>query len=300
MFNILTPHSLNIKGNEDLIISGNVVYISKNITLNGNLIILKGGSLTLINSTLYFNNIEKQGYYLKVMPGGTLIVNSSIITGLKDKFYTIFIHHNTTFILYNSTIKNAGWKDQSNNGKYLWIGPAYTNDYSTFGHGLEINTTVTLFRNNILENIASIRFYSSNNIIEDNHIKNFRHEGLAFMPTSNNNTIRNNIIINASSLKRETYRIRFYPGNKNQKIYNNVIRRTVIGIAVSLIPPWTTGENFDIYNNSISEVFNALLARLKNSRIHDESYTLMASQGILIAASQNVIIEIWIQHTLKK
>ncbi|HID15526.1 MAG TPA: hypothetical protein EYP16_01800 [Candidatus Atribacteria bacterium] len=111
------------------------------------------------------------------------------------------------------------------------------------------------------------------------------------MSTSNKNTIRNNIILNTSSLKRETYGIRFYLGSKNQKVYNNIIRRIVIGIAVCHILPWTTGENFKIYNNSISEVFNALLARLKNSIIYNENYTLMVSQGIFIAASQNVVVE---------
>jgi len=76
------------------------------------------------------------------------------------------VHRGATLVVLNSTIRNAGWKDQRDSDEYKYIGPPYTKDYSVFGHGLEINTTAKAFRNNVFENIASIRFYSSNNMIE--------------------------------------------------------------------------------------------------------------------------------------
>jgi len=275
---------------ENIIIDKKLVYLNKNIVINGNITILKGGNLTIINSTLYFNNEKRKGYVLEALPSSTLIIKSSTIDGPIDKFYSIFVHNNVTLVIEDSVVKNAGWKDQRESGYYLWVGPAYTNDLSIYGHGLEINTTVVSFKRNTFINIASIRFYSSYNIVENNTIIGFRHEGLAFI-NSHNNIVRYNKILNSTAINRETHGIRFYPGTRNEEIYNNIIKHVAKGIMISQIPPWSAGYNFTIYDNKISYVINGLEAKLVNSHIFNENYKNILSSGIILAASQSVIVE---------
>ncbi|HDD63721.1 MAG: hypothetical protein DRJ32_02390 [Thermoprotei archaeon] len=280
------PYTFNSKPNGGLEINEEAIFISQYIIVGGNVTVRSGGRLILINSTLQFNCQDK--CYLIVDPGGALILNNSKITGPEDK-YTIFINDGAELIMVNSVIENAGWKDHENDGKYIWIGPAYTNDWSTYGHGLEINTTVKVFRGNVFRNIASIRFYSSNNIIEDNIVVNMRHEGMAFIG-SNNNIIRNNIFINGT-LNRETYGLRFYPGTRDQLIYNNTFENLCIGMLISLIPPWTPCVNFTIHDNRMHRVVQGLMGRLYDSQIYNESYEYLWSLGIMLAASKNVVVE---------
>jgi hypothetical protein len=275
----------------DWIIDGEVSCISKNITLNGNLIIVDGGKLILEDSTLFFNSKDKEGYLLEVKPGGSLIVDSSTITGPEDKYYSISIHADAEFSLVNSAIKNAGWKDQKGTSEYLYIGSKFTRDYSTLGHGVEMHTTPLLFKNNIFENIASIRFYASNNLVENNVIKEIRHEGFAFMSGSDNNIVRNNRILGAAEPHRETHGIRFYPGTKNNEIYNNTINRVAYGIMIGQIPPWSVNRNFKIHHNTIRECFRGLwVGELRDSHIHNEDYKLV-SLGMGFANSPNVLVE---------
>ncbi len=280
------PYTFNSKPNGGLEINEEAIFISQYIIVGGNVMVRSGGKLILINSTLQFNCQDK--CYLIVDPGGALILNNSKITGPEDK-YTIFINDGVEFVMVNSVIENAGWKDHEDDGKYIWIGPAYTNDWSTYGHGLEINMTVKVFRGNVFRNIASIRFYSSNNIIEDNIVVNMRHEGMAFIG-SNNNIIRNNIFINGT-LNRETYGLRFYPGTRDQLIYNNTFESLCIGMFISLIPPWTPCVNFTIHNNRMHRIIQGLMGRLYDSHIYNESYEYLWSLGIMLAASKNVVVE---------
>ena len=126
MLIILLPHFYtNINPNiqpytlffdQDMIIESNVTYVSERIFITGNILVKNRGKLTLINTTIFFNNKDVEGFSLIVEPGGKLIIISSKITGPRDKYYTIFIHSNTLFSINNSIIENAGWKDQRDNG----------------------------------------------------------------------------------------------------------------------------------------------------------------------------------------
>ena len=277
---VLVPKPVYLE-KADWIIDKPVKLVSQNIAVNTNIKVVKGGELILVNSTLYFNNERKEGYVLEVFPGGKLTIISSTITGPKDRYYSIFVHYNASLTIVNSTIRNAGWKDQAETSEYKYIGPAYTRDYSIGGHGLEINTTVKEFKGNLFENIASIRFYSSNNVVENNTVTGIRHEGLAFMRSSNNNIVRNNIIVNASTMKRETYAIRFYPGTRNQQVYNNTIKRVEAGIMVSLIPPWSPGTNFTIHDNEMRDVTFGFTGKLKDSRVTTRGTSIRSPQSTL-------------------
>lgn len=275
---------------ENLVVDKSVTYINTKVVINGNITVLKGGNLTIINSTLYFNSKKREGYVLEALLGSVLIIKSSTIEGPKDKFYSIFIHNDVYLVIEGSVFKNAGWKDQHDSGYYLWVGPAYTNDLSVYGHGVEINSTVESFRGNTFINVASIRFYPSNNIIEDNVIIGVRHEGLAFI-NSHNNIIRNNVIVNASAIDRETHGIRFYPGTRNEVIYNNTVSHVAKGITVGQVSPWTAGYNFTIHDNRISYVVSGLETKLVDSHIYNECYEHILSNGILLAASRNIVVE---------
>ena len=270
-----------------MVVTGIMHVVSQYLEVTGNVTVMGGGRLVLVNSTLEFVGAEPK-HYLVVEPGGELVLNGSKVTGPKGS-YTIFVKHGSTFAAVNSTIEDAGWKDHRDDGNYIWIGPAYTVDYSVYGHGLEINTTVKEFRGNVLRNVASVRFYSSGNVVEGNVVVGMRHEGMAFVG-SNDNVIRGNVFIDGA-LNRETYGLKFYPGTRKQVVVNNTFRNLCIGIFASLVPPWTAGVNFTISGNKMRRVIQGLVVKLKDSKISEEDYRELWSLGIFIAASENVVVE---------
>jgi len=284
---LIVPTGADPVPRQNLVVTGRMDVVSQHLKVAGNVTIMGGGRLILVNSTLEFVGAEPRHYFI-VEAGGELVLNSSRVTG-PERSYTIFVKHGSTFAAVNSTIENAGWKDHRDDGNYIWIGPAYTVDYSIYGHGLEINTTVKEFKGNALRNIASVRFYSSGNVVEDNIVVGMRHEGIAFIG-SNDNVVRGNVFVDGS-LNRETYGLKFYPGTRNQVVANNTFRNLCIGIFASLVPPWTAGVNFTISGNKMRHVIQGLVVKLRNSRIVGEDYRELWSLGIFIAASENVIVE---------
>ncbi|RLE95622.1 MAG: hypothetical protein DRJ55_01500 [Thermoprotei archaeon] len=270
----------------NLEVTGELYLRGETLNVAGNVTVRSGGRLLLINSTLRF--VGDGRHFFVVEAGGELFLNRSTVTGPEGS-YTIFVERGAKFSAVYSVIENAGWKDHRDDGNYIWIGPAFTVDYSTYGHGLEVNTTVKLFRGNTLRNIASVRFYSSGNVIEDNLVVNMRHEGIAFVG-SNDNVVKGNTFRDAA-LNRETYGLKFYPGTKNQLIANNTFQNLSIGIFVSLVPPWKAGENFTITGNRMRRVVQGLVAKLRDSVVKGEDYRNVWSVGVFLAASQNVVVE---------
>ena len=271
---------------QNLVVRETILVESRRFRVAGNLTVASGGRLVLLNSTLEFEGTEPR-HYLVVEPGGELVINRSRVTGPEGS-YTIFVKHGSKFVVVNSIVENAGWKDHRDDGKYIWIGPAYTVDYSFYGHGLEVNTTVKEFRGNVLSNVASVRFYSSGNVVENNTVVGMRHEGMAFF--GSDNIVRGNVFA-GRVLNRETYGLKFYPGTMNQLVANNTFRDLCIGIFVSLVPPWTPGVNFTISGNRMRRVIQGLVAKLRNSRVSGEDYRDVWSTGIFVAASENVVVE---------
>lgn len=97
------------------------------------------------------------------------MLNNSKVTGPEGS-YTIFMEHGSTFAAVNNTIENAGWM-------------------------------VKEFKGNALHNIASVRFYSSGNVVEDNVVIGMRHERIAFIG-SNDNVMGGNVFMDGSLTER--------------------------------------------------------------------------------------------------
>jgi len=271
-------------------VTDKVVFKDMDIIVNGNIDVSGNGSLILLNSSLYINSTSFKGFHFIIRSGGTLIVSHSNITGPRDRYYWLFAEPNSHIKIVYSRISNAGWKDQRGTDEYLYIEAAYTRDYSYYGHGLEFNTTVREFYGNIFINIASMRFYSSNNLVENNTFIGTRHEAIAFI-NSNNNIVRYNTILDASVRDRETHGIRFYPGCRNNTIFNNHIEGVINGIIVANIPPWDAGVKFLIKGNYIRRVFNGITGKFIDSVLENNTIEYIWSKGIMLEASRDVLVK---------
>ncbi len=302
IFAIFIP-ILYFGGNRDIEIHGDLIidepttYENEIIHMYGNITVLS--ELYLINTTLIFH----QNATFIAMPNSTLFISNCIINSSKSNNYSIFIEENVNFTILNSKISNFGWKDlerlrNATSGaeyieynRYLWIMAEYTRNLNLYGNdGLEIRSNNTIMKGNVFENYTSIRFYSSNNIIENNSFIEMKNEGLSFMTNSNNNIIRNNYFGNAKRMNREIYGLRFYPGTKNEKIYNNTFEWLPIALMVANIPPWDAGENFEICGNKMSCVIFGFNGKLKNSHIYNENYNYTWSP-VHFEACKNLIFE---------
>jgi hypothetical protein len=287
----------------DWVIEGKVVCRNEFIVMNGNVTVK--GELELLNSTLMFND-QKRSFSLEAMEGAALVINSSRIDSLgKDNHYSIFIHPNTKFILLNSIIANAGskdpekWRDYPKGtreyyeyNRYLWILADYTLDSPLYSKdGIIINTTVTQFRDNTFLNVTRVRFYSSNNIVENNRFIGMKHEGLAFMLGSDNNIVRDNYFGYAARMNREINALRFYYGGKNQQIYNNTFEWVPRAVLVCEIPPWCAGENFTVHDNVIKNSITGFVGKLTRSHIYNENYTHLYSTGLQLEATSHTLVE---------
>ncbi|MEM2463307.1 MAG: NosD domain-containing protein [Candidatus Bathyarchaeia archaeon] len=282
--------------------------INRKISISGSVIIVDGGSLLLRKSTLTFVGViqpappeEPVSMNLTVKAGGALSIFQSTITSDRLGAYFIYAENGSYVEIFESKICNAGYKTQRETEEYKWIGPAYTNDVSKYGHGIELEVPVYL-KNNVFVNVTSIRFYASNNIVENNTVINLRHEGFAFMSTSTNNVVRFNRILNASvdggnpegyNFDRETHGIRFYPPvieDVGSEIYGNVIQNVTYGISMSWVSPWTARTNMKIHDNHVHHTIVCLGGVIKSSTIFRELYENYWHAGIYIEG-ENVIIK---------
>lgn len=289
-FTTIPPPVIIIEG--DWIIDEPIVIVGQTILVYGNIIILSGGSLSLRNSTLFVGLAEDYPKNFTVKTGGGLYVEGSTITSISLGRYWICAETGSSVVISHSKVCNAGYKIQSTYDTY--IGPGYTQDMSYFGHGLEFHVPIHLVGNTFI-NVSSIRFYASNNIVENNTLINIRHEGFAFMNMSKNNVVRYNFICNASvsdgnpsafNFDRETHGIRFYvPAFQDgdySEIYGNIIQNVTYGIMIATQPPWIARKNMYIHDNEIRNVIVGLLGALNDSKICNEYYHNFWSGGIEI------------------
>jgi hypothetical protein len=131
----------------DWIIDEDVVLNRSVVKVTGSVLILKFGSLTMINSTLYVGyppdaQIPEAPFYpknLTVKLGGILkVLSNSTITSTSPGRYYVFAEKGSTVEIKGSRICNAGFKTGIDRPSVLYIGPAYVNDLSKFGHGLSL------------------------------------------------------------------------------------------------------------------------------------------------------------------
>jgi len=103
----------------DWIITNHTIVENKTITLNGNLTIMPGGNLTLINVTLLFNCSYDGQYGIEVMDGGELhVVGTKEVVdqlppGAKDRTIYLFIGNSSGYVHWyqkNLSSSNLAWE----------------------------------------------------------------------------------------------------------------------------------------------------------------------------------------------
>jgi hypothetical protein len=103
-------------------VDSDAVYTNQTIIVNGNLTVLFGSSLTLINVTIKMNNTGNMTSFIHVNNGAGLFISdfdgdplttqdgcviTSNITDDKHRF-GFFVHQNTAFSMVNSAISQVG------------------------------------------------------------------------------------------------------------------------------------------------------------------------------------------------
>jgi len=179
-YNLTVNGNLTINGgvlvvNNMVVASGsrfNIVDSKNTVWQNGNWTI--SGFVNITNSTIRMNGTADGFVGINVTPSGWLIINesSNITNGdtASAEFYFV-VQAGSNFSMEDSYLSEAGWANSVNQ------------------RGLEISTTVDVFRNNTLSNNNfGLVLYSNDNLIEDSIMLSSVDAGISIQ--SNNNTIR--------------------------------------------------------------------------------------------------------------
>ncbi len=93
----------------DWIITGQQSLEGRSITLNGNLIVKRSGTLTLKDVRLLVNASFNGQYKISVEPGGSIYIYGSTITAANLEHRYAFVVNGSTFEMKNSELHGVGW-----------------------------------------------------------------------------------------------------------------------------------------------------------------------------------------------
>lgn len=202
----------------DWFVDSNAVYVNQTIIVNGNLTVLGGFSLTLINVTIRMNNTGNLTTYVHVNNGGTLQIrdydmdslttndgcniSSNITDG--DHRFGFYIHQGSSFIMINSALTDVGHG----------IG-------SIEERGLYIHTDNAVIRNcTISRGYRGINVDASvGTIIENCTLTDLDDDGIYIQSTSDSLFYNNTIDLNSSG----DYGISFVSGCWRNRVIGNTI-----------------------------------------------------------------------------
>ena len=259
------------------------------LTIENNLSIVDGGALYLAYCMV---SLEGGSHSWLNVSGGILNISNSVLMVSRGR-YSIYVRYDGQFRSYNSIYRGFGWRYSEYKDElldqYLFFDPGYTDDKSRGGHGIEVESRVDTFINNLVEDIGSIRFYGDGNVVIGNKILNIHHEGLAFF--GSNNIIINNTISNASRMDREIHGLRFYPGSNNNTIRNNSLRNLPIGISISNIPPWTKNRDYLISDNLFEDFILGINVLGEDIVIEGNVFRHFLSRAIFLNDCRDVVVK---------
>jgi len=192
--------------NIQLSITNQVTWANKEITLEGGISIEGGGSLTLDNVILIFAPKGMvEDIWIHVKPGGSLFIYGSKIIGPeRDHSLSIKVYKDSTFVMKNSELHNAG----------SWVG--------THCAALGIESDGAVIENNIFIGTycaISIESLASNIRIINNTILNSI-KGICIIGISRNTIISENKISKTACYGIQVWSIE---SNTNSIITNNRI-----------------------------------------------------------------------------
>jgi hypothetical protein len=274
-------------------VDSNAIYQNQTIIVNGNLTVLGGFSLTLVNVTIKMNNTGNMSTYIHVNNGGTLTISDydgdpqtmddecNITSNNTDGSHRFgfYAHQNSGLTVTNSKISQVGHN----------IGPDDE-------RGIYIHTINAIFSNSIISNgYRGIHiFEGSGSIIENCSFHSIEDDALRIHSTSDMWVYNNSIDVDGSN----DFGIYIESDSWRNKIVGNTIN--VTGSNAEGVRDSSSGRWNEIKQNTINIASGADGIRIFTSYTNITSNTIsglgsngdgiVLSFGGFINISDNVII----------
>ena len=219
----------------DWIITGQQSFEDRSITLNGNLIIKRSGTLTLKGIRLLVNASFNGQYKISVEPGGSMYVYGSTITAANPEHRFAFIVSGSAFEMKDSELHGVGWGPDAE----LWE----AKDIMSGSNGLVVTTTKAIIEGNLLSNnhvgviLAGTGINLSKNEIHSNKVHGI------FIYEGRDNQITSNLIRHATVSSP----FRIVRGQTNRIADNTIVSSLTRGVIETF---WSNENTFE--NNNIS------------------------------------------------
>ena len=282
-------------------VTGEETVQDKSVTLNGNLTVGAGGSLTLRNVTLNVNSQYDGQYGIEVEPGGSLFIYGSTIAAADEEHGFSFLVDGAAFEMKDSELHGAGWgpEDDSLGGEEAIMAGSKglliaADDAVIDGNTISNNhvgiivagSDATVTNNNIHSNkVHGILLHgASNGQFANNSIQHSTVSSPFLMRHARNNQIIGNTIV-LSSIHRGVITILNSDGNIFQD--NDV---SGLGVGISF---WLSNDNV-VAGNTFSVDEAGVMVWGWNNRV--EGNTIMPGEmgevitGIFMVYAYNTVV----------
>lgn len=190
--------------NGDWIITQDTYIHAETLTVERNITIESGGSLTLDNSTLVINSPDYGDLWILVKNGGefNIINNSKLMEGGTQVNYDFMFENGSSGVIADSEVANSGWDD---GGTFL-----------SSGGILIASENVTIKNSSIHNNYMGIVIYGASPKIENNDISDNLKYGIILI-NSSSQLIGNKLSLNPIGI----YSLYSSPELVNNEIIDN-------------------------------------------------------------------------------
>lgn len=150
------------------VVTGTQVVQNESITLDGNLTVESGGSLTLSNDSLIINGQSPGQYSIYVTPGGSIyIYNSTIMASSNTDGYS-FVLMGKHVVMKHDRVQGAGWC-VGTEGSCLQEAFGFDQGTSAYHYGLEIvANNAVVEENTISHDTEGLELVGANESIQGN------------------------------------------------------------------------------------------------------------------------------------
>lgn len=230
----------------DWIVTGTEAVENEAITLDGNLIVKPGGSLTLRNVTLTIDCQYDGQYRIEVEPGGSLFVEGSEISAASLAHGFAFAVDGSAFEMEDSEVHGVGWgpEQELRDNEAILSGQ----------RGLLIRTDNALLDRNIFSNnYVGVILASSGVTLTHNTIVSNTVHGI-YVQDGTDSTIADNYIQHGEDVSSP---FRMKPGHNNHIISNTIQSLIHRGVIETFNSEGNVLENNDIsgFGMGISMMF---------------------------------------------
>ncbi len=309
----------NIAKCGDWVISDTQVISDLTVQLNGTLIILPTGNLTLRNVTIKFNNSYLLEYGIEVKSGGELYIldsdndpqtttDQSNISALNPNKGQYFIMNGSKFEMRNSRLSDCGSKQNLNFGYWspssgdqvmsvgapwergLYIGGAsevviennnFTNNFvSLLLNGIDYKS---IEGNSFSDNVFGIYLNNSNNNSINNNTFSAHQAFPIYLYNSENNTIYSNELTNVAGLPGG---IVLYDGGCK---FNKIIDNTMTTTGQDLYGPY----GISIYHTGIGNnaTNNTIMDHERGIHINNSDWSILLENDFSNSLSYDCLLE---------